>query len=296
MLKYFNRISLAILIISLIYCKLIFAQDSTNYMFKFLPSGLHFQSLKANSQEAKIGVLYFPSNANLKIDLGNSIDIVSFYFPNDQLHLTFGIDFFAYALSTSFSGNRLQIDALDGLFGGNSVLSKKYGKDRLVIRFRILHNSAHLVDGHFNQNTDHWINDQGPIPFTKDFGELLSAYEVNYDFILFRYYGGLSYATLIRPATLKRWNFLSGIETVLLSLIGKVFNNPANIFASYNFLLNGENRYSGNSDFMLGIKFGGWHEKGIIFYTEYYSGQRRFNEYFREKIKEFGLGFYVDFF
>ena len=295
MIKYFHRIGLAVFFISLLYNPLIFSQDSTNHTFEFLPSGLHFQSIKANFQEAKVGVFYFPSDANLKLDLGNSIDLLSFKYPNNQLHLTFGIDFFAYALSTSFAGNRLQIDALDGLFGGNATLSKRYNRDRLIFRFRILHNSAHLVDGHYNQNANEWINNQKPIPFTKDFGELLTAYEMNFNFILLRYYGGLSYATLVRPASLKRWNFLGGAELVFPSLIGKVFNNPANLFASYHLLLNGENKYRGNSDFMFGIKFGDWYKKGIMFYAEYYSGQRRFDEYFREKVEEFGLGFYVDF-
>jgi hypothetical protein len=46
---------------------------------------------------------------------------------------------------------------------------------------------------------------------------------------------------------------------------------------------------------MAGIKFGEWRGKGIMFYAEYYAGQRRFNEYFRERVIEFGLGFYVDF-
>ena len=296
MILSFKRIVLILLFIFFNYRSPIFAQDSTGYKFEFLPPGLHFQSIKANYQEPKIGVLYFPSNANLKLDVGNSIDLLAFRLPADQLYFTFGIDFFAYALSTSFSGNRLQIDALDGLFGGNATISKEYSNNRLVIRFRILHNSAHLVDGHYNQNTDTWINNQKPIPYTKDFGELLGAYEMNSDFILLRYYSGLSYATLVRPSTLKRWNFLAGIESILPYIVGRVFNNRANIFASYHFLINGENKYSGNSDFMFGIKFGSWYKKGITFYAEFYSGQKRFNEYFRERIQEFGTGFYIDFF
>ncbi|MCX6149145.1 MAG: DUF1207 domain-containing protein [Ignavibacteriales bacterium] len=264
--------------------------------FEFLPSGLHFQSLKANYQEAKIGVLYFPSNKNLKIDLGNSIDLFSFHFPQDDVRVTMGIDFFAYALSTSFAGNRLQIDALDGLFGGNTVISKKMGEDRIVAHLRVLHNSAHLVDGHFNQVTNSWIGNKKPIPYTKDFGELVFAYEHNSYSVLLKSYGGFSYASLIRPSTLKRWNFLLGFETAFPSLIGKVFDKPANLFIAYNLLLNGENTYNGNSDLMAGIKFGSWKEKGITLYAEYYLGQRRFDEYYKERVKEFGIGFYVDFF
>jgi hypothetical protein len=283
------------ILINIFNCQIYSQADSSDYEFDFLPSGLHFQSIKANCQEAKIGVLYFPLNANLKLDLGNSIDLLSFRFPSENIRLTMGIDFSAYALSTSFAGSRLQIDALDGLFGGNVVFSRQFNDDRFLIRFRILHNSAHLVDGHFDQRTDEWIDGKKPIPFTKDFGEFIFMYEYSPEFVFLKSYGGLSYATLVRPASLKRWNYITGLEMAFPSVIGNILNKPAILFASFNYILNGENKYMGNSDLMGGIKFGRWKGKGILFYAEYYAGQRRFNEYFRERVKEYGIGFYVDF-
>ena len=44
--------------------------------FEFLPAGLNFVPLKANIQEAKIGVLFFPDNKNLKVDMGNNSDLI----------------------------------------------------------------------------------------------------------------------------------------------------------------------------------------------------------------------------
>ncbi len=270
-------------------------QSQQEFNFTFLPEGKHFQTLKANYQEPKLGVMYYPSTADLKVDVGNSVDLLGFNFPPKLINITVGIDFFAYALSTSFAGNRLQIDALDGLFGGNAVFSKSFTKDKLFVRFRILHNSAHLVDGHYNAATEKWIDDDIPMPFTRDFGELLFAYELNNENTYSRIYGGPSYSTLVRPYYLRRWNFIAGGEFVLPKLIGKTFDQQTNLFFAYNFHLNGGRKYNGNSNLMAGLKFGDWSGKGIVLYAEYYSGQKRFNEYFYEREGEVGIGFNVDF-
>jgi hypothetical protein len=269
--------------------------SQADYNFTFLPEGRHFQALKANYQEAKLGVMYYPSTANLKVDVGNSVDLLEFKIISEKIKVTVGIDFFAYALSTSFAGNRLQIDALDGLFGGNAVFSKSFTEDKFFIRFRVLHNSAHLVDGHFNVATNKWIDDDTPMPFTRDFGELLFAYELNNENIYSRIYAGPSYSTLVRPYFLRRWNLITGGEFVLPDLIGKTFKQRTNLFFAYNFHLNGGRKYTGNSNLMAGLKFGDWSGKGIVLYAEYYSGQKRFNEYFYEREEELGIGFNVDF-
>lgn len=273
----------------------VIVQSQEESSFSFLPSGLHFQTLKANYQEPKLGVLYHPSTANLKVDVGNSIDLLELSIPANKIRITLGIDFFAYALSTSFAGNRLQIDALDGLFGGNAVFSKSFIKDKLFIRFRILHNSAHFVDGHYNVATGKWIDDDIPMPFTRDFGELLFAYELNSKNIYSRIYAGPSYSTLVRPYFLRRWNILVGGEFVMPELVGKTFDHLTNLFFAYNFHLNGGRKYKGNSNLMAGFKFGEWSGKGILLYAEYYSGQKRFNEYFDEREEELGIGFNIDF-
>ena len=136
-----NRLFFAL--VMLITCNLSAQSGIEKNSISLFPSGSHFRPLLSNTQEAHFGVLYFSESANLKVDIGNSVDVINFSFPKDKLRLTIGIDFFAYAYSTSFKGNRLQIDALDGFFGGNAILSKNYDSGRFVTRFRIIHNSAH---------------------------------------------------------------------------------------------------------------------------------------------------------
>jgi hypothetical protein len=276
----------------LILCKDV---DSSFGSTELFPKGIHFRPLFANQQEARFGVLYFTDNSNLKVDIGNSIDLVSIAFPSCNSRLTFGADFFAYAYSTSFKGNRLQIDALDGFFGGNAVFSKKIENDRFITRFRIIHNSAHLVDGHFDQSIDKWIDNKKPIPFTKDFGELLFVHEKFINSVLLKYYGGVSYSTLIRPSDMKKYAFIVGTEISLLNALGKLTDKDNNLFIAYNFNLVGIPAYVGNNNIMLGNKFGAWYDKGLVIYINYYSGQNMLSEYYENKINKFGAGFLIDF-
>ena len=85
----FRRTQLFILI-SIILSTSVFSQ-SENQDYEFLPSGLHFLPIKTNIQEARIGVFYFTDNSNLKVDIGNSIDLVAFYFPKINGKLTFAL-------------------------------------------------------------------------------------------------------------------------------------------------------------------------------------------------------------
>ncbi len=289
-----NRLFLALFILISLN---IFPQEEnkTGFSTELFPKGLHFRPLYCNQQEAHFGVLYFTETHNLKVDVGNSVDVIALDFPGSKSRITVGIDFFAYAYSTSFKGNRLQIDALDGFFGGNVVYSKNYDGGRFVTRFRIIHNSAHLVDGHFDQSVDKWIDDKKPIPFTKDFGELLFVNENLNDNYLLKYYGGLSYSTLVRPSDMKKLGYIAGAEFALINFWGRVLNKEATLFAAYNFNLIGIPEYAGSNNIMVGTKFGSWNDNGIILYLNYYSGKDYFSEYYKDHISKFGIGFMVDF-
>lgn len=278
-----------------LFFALVIRAQTDNFEFTFIPSGLNLMPLKANMQEARIGVQYFPDNANLKVDIGNSIDLLGFSWKKESVRLTFGIDFTAYALSTSFQGHRLQIDALDGFFGGNASLSKRFDKNSLQLRFRIIHHSAHMVDGHYDLTKNEWMDNTNPIPFTRDFGELMLAHVVSSSNFVLRYYAGAAYSTLIRPGILKKWSFASGFELSSDKIIGNVFSQPTNLFLAYQIDLRGLPTYSGSNNIVGGVKFGKWFEKGIILYLNYYSGNNYFSEYYYRKVERFGIGFFIDF-
>ncbi len=202
----------------------------------------------------------------------------------------------AYALSTSYEGKRLQIDALDGLFGGNATYSRDLNDGKIFLRLRFLHNSAHMVDGHYDLEKDQWIDNRFPVPFARDFGEITVAHQIEGKDGVLRYYGSGAYSVLVRPSALKRFIFNGGFEISTPNLTGNVFGHQSNLFAAYHFTLNGTSNYTAGNNLMAGVKFGKWSAKGIVFYLSYYSGNNMFSEYYSEKINRFGAGFTVEMF
>ncbi|MFO7448359.1 MAG: hypothetical protein R6W90_18510 [Ignavibacteriaceae bacterium] len=285
---------LLLFIVTFFYTINISPQHAPVSGFEFLPPGLNFMPLKANNQEAKIGVLYHTATTNLKVDIGNNIDLFGYNFPQSSARLTAGIEFLAYALSTSYKGNRLQIDAVDGFFGGNLSYSQISGDgDKVLVRLRIIHNSAHFVDGHYDAATKQWIDNLEPNPYTEDFGELTAGHQLNFNKTIFKYFGGFSYSTLIRPSDLNRYNFHAGFE--LAYPFGKLAGKDENIFLANYINTDGIGEYIINQQTMLGVKFGNWEEKGILLYLSYYTGGDIFGSYYKRKISKFAVGFSVDF-
>lgn len=261
--------------------------------FVLFPEGINFLPLRANIEEPRLGIMYFPDNANLKVDIGNSSDLLGYRWGSEA-YFTMGIDFMAYGLASSFAGNRLQIDALDGFFGGNASFTRYYGDYDLQIRGRIIHNSAHLVDGSYNLSADEWRDNRYPIAYTRDFGEVTTAFRIishSYDY---RVYGSVSYSTLVRPGQIKKWAFNTGGE-LNFDTGSKVGGKPLYIISAYHLSFEGTPEYQAVHHLMGGVKFGGSYSKGVVFYISYFAGKNMFSEYFEENIKKLTAGFFVDF-
>lgn len=267
-----------------------FAQDSSAVVL--FPDGLRFHPLRGNAQEAKLGLLYYTATSHLKVDIGNSIDIILF---NDVFDdgdgLSAGVEFMAYAYATSYKGYRLQIDAIDGFFGGNLL----YTAGESVYRFRFIHNSAHLVDGAFDGTELKWINNKLPIPYTRDFAELIYVGKLRAFGGETMYYGGMSYTVHRRPLELRRSSFILGAEYHHPELLGTFLGNPANFFFILNNNINGAPKYTLSTNIQSGVKFGDWQGKGMLFYVSYYTGNDVFSEYYANRVQRFGIGFSVDF-
>ncbi len=275
------------------FCELkIYGQQNID----FLPEGLNFKPLIANVYEPRLGVLYFPDDRSLKVDIGNSIDIIAYnnLIPNTKVSL--GIDFLAYGLASSYEGKRLQIDALDGFFGGNATVSYKLSNDvNYKFRFRIIHNSAHLVDGSYSNDRGVWKNNYLPVPYARDFLEITSVREKSFNGGNYRAYFSPSYSVLIRPDLLKRWSFNAGTEIYFNELLGNILEKETNTYFAYHFSLIGVPEYQGNHTFIVGMKFGSVYSKGVNFYLSYHLGMHYFSEYFSKRIDKFGIGFNVEF-
>ncbi|MDR3611727.1 MAG: DUF1207 domain-containing protein [Ignavibacteriaceae bacterium] len=258
------------------------------------PDGLNFLPLRASNTEAKLGILYYPNSTNLKVDIGNSIDLlrVNLY---EKEYITVGIEFMAYAYSTSYKQYRLQIGTLDGFFGGNATFTQELPGNRFSTRLRYIHNSAHLVDGSYDLTNNQWMNGKTPMPFTRDFAELIFSDEFSFSDFAFRPYIGGSYAARIRPSILKKGTFCSGFEVHTGNRTESAKEPFYHFFIAYHFQLAGLPEYLGSNNFQAGIKLGEWQKKGVNFFISYFKGNNMFNEFYYERIERFGIGFSVDF-
>jgi hypothetical protein len=263
--------------------------------FEFLPGSPILPPLIANPQEPRVGLRKEIGTSRLKLDIGSALDLLGYAFDNERKQqLRFGADFFTYALTTNAQGFRLQVDAVDGFFGGHIVYRGETESAAYGARLRLMHLSAHLVDGHVNPATGTWVNNQAPLPFTRDFVELIGFYSCTLGPVAVMPYAGFSYAALIRPSTIKRWGGIGGIEVNSGEAFGKVFGKPFECYLADNFTLTGVPEWVGTNVFEFGTKFGRWEGSGIRLYVNYVSGLELFSQYYNVHNSKWGIGFAFD--
>jgi len=268
------------------------AQENSEWTF--MPGSVSLPPLMASYHEPRVGVRKEIGSTRLKLDIGSTMDVLE-YSISSAKKLRLGIDFFTYALTTSSQGLRLQVDAVDGYFGGHIAYRAEVNDDAFGMRLRLLHLSAHFLDGHYDNTSGTWKGGRDPLPFTKDFGEILGRYEWNTSSVSMLFYSGLSYATLVRPVEIKRLATLHGIEVHSSRLTGPVFAQPCNLYAAANLTLGGIPAYVGTTNLEAGAKFGEWSGSGLRLYLSYYSGLSIFSQYFDVRESQWGAGFAFDF-
>jgi len=268
----------------------VFSQDSlSGSQWQLFPDQLVFRPLLTNPQEPRLGLRKEVGNSRMRLDIGMALDLLEFTpSPGDRLRL--GVTMFTYALTTSRQGLRLQVDAADGFFGGYIA----YGSSMLAGRLRVLHHSAHFVDGHIDPSTEFWINGSAPVPYTRDFGEFLIAIEWRLARNFVSLYNGAAYATLVRPSEVQRFSTLHGIEWHNDNFPGTLLGKPVNCYASYNLTFSGIPHYVGTSTLEAGIKLGHWLNGGIRVFVGYHNGLEVFGQYFQMRDEIWNLGLVFD--
>ncbi|MDH4070575.1 MAG: hypothetical protein OEV30_09130, partial [Ignavibacteria bacterium] len=205
-----------------------------------------------------------------------------------------GVDIFAYALTTNNNGLRLQVDALDGFFGGHLQYSQRIRTSTIHVRLRILHRSAHFVDGHIDPSTGTWAGGREPIPYTRDLGELVAGLDLKTAPGTVRIYSGISYSTLVRPTAIKRVAGLAGAEFRTTDSTWSLFGKPFNLFAAYNLSLTGIPAYLGSNTIETGIRFGSWSSTGVMILASYHGGPEIYGQYYDLKRDYWQIGFSLD--
>lgn len=161
--KTFRRNNFFIKRQALLWVGLFFLALATSYSQEaperpsWIPQGLLFQPLRANVLEPRVGglVSVLPSvqRPALRLDIGSSIDVVSFR-PGNAASLfspevRLGAEFFTFTRLRSEVNFRFPVETTDFYFGVNASAKAPVNDNlSLLARLRVAHISAHLVDGY----------------------------------------------------------------------------------------------------------------------------------------------------
>ncbi len=260
-----------------------------------LPGKALFAPLPASPEEPRVGIRREFGSMRMQLDIGATYDFLAFYPSSDtaaRFHM--GVAMFVYALTRSYQGLHLQVDAVDGFFGAHIVYLHRRATSSTMLRLRILHLSSHLIDGHFRLETKTWIDGQLPRPYSRDHAEATAAYRWGTKAWSAMLYAGFSQAWFARPGNMVRFNTFQGAVAHTSEWTGQVWGQPANLYIADHFMLSGVERLSGTNILEGGIKFGEWDGSGIRLFISYRAGTEIYHQYYDVKRNDWGMGFAVD--
>lgn len=263
-------------------------QDFPFLELRFVPSGRLFRPLMANTFEARVGAMIIISQHQLRLDIGNSIDLLGLAINTAQgkQEFTVGADFFTYTLLRKEEGFHFPVDAIDYLFGVNLNYSRPLGSNMLGARLRVSHISAHFVDGHYDASFAGW-RDRNPLAYSREFFDLVLSYETS----LMRYYVGANYLLHVDPSWLPPAAFQGGAEFTS----GDQIHKNVMAYAAIDVRLVDINGYDAVNTLQFGVKLGERNGPALDLFASYFSGYSINGEYYDVKVHYWAFGFLVDF-
>lgn len=251
---------------------------------EYFPSGLNISPFTANVLEPKLGFMFKAEGNELRLDIGNTIDLATLKTSSGILSV--GADMFTWTLLRKEDNFHFPVEAVDYLFGLNFGIKKVAHDYSFGARMRISHISAHFVDGHFDKEKNQWKNGLTPRVYSREFIELMPFYQYKY----LRMYAGFTYLFHVDPEVDQHDLYQLGFDYFRKDFIADNFSP----FMAYDFKISGSLKSRPNHSFHAGIKFGKPNGRGLSLYYHYYSGWSIHGEYFDFREKYSGIGLNLD--
>ncbi len=148
----------------------------------------------------------------LRLDIGNSIDLLQYRDALDSTTVTMGADFFTYTLLRGEQNFHFPVDASDYFFGVNFNFRESLGEGIFSSRLRVSHISSHFVDGHYDNTLASWKDGRPPIVYSREFLDGVAALEPSSFDDAARVYLGATYLFHVDPKDLARFMGYGGLE------------------------------------------------------------------------------------
>ena len=269
-----------------------FAENSGDSLaantLSFAQGELLFKPLLANTYEPRAGILAQVGKNRLRLDIGNSIDLLAYQFPRDSAVATLGSDFFTYTLLRGERNFHFPVDASDYFFGINFNFKKYLSDGLLTARLRVSHVSSHFVDGHYDNTQAAWKDARPPVVYSREFLDGVAAFQPDRWENRVRVYAGATYLFHVDPKSLPRLLGDAGIEahTAIAANLSA--------YIAYEATLLRITETSIRHNIQIGMKIGSWEGRGLNLCGSYFSGYSIHGEYFNVKETYFAVGFLVD--
>ena len=252
--------------------------------FSFTNAPLQFRPFAANTFEPRVGLLWHATNNRLRLDIGNSIDLVQYTTEGSNRRITIGSDFFTYTQLSGEKNFHFPVDAVDYLFGFNASYADTLASGSvLTSRLRLSHISAHFVDGHYIGALGIWKDGMNPRVYSREFFDLAVAFEPK---TALRTYVGFLYLWHVDPTYLKKFEAYAGAEYHydLLDML--------QTYGAYQFTATG---LLPRHELQAGVKIGQWAGRGTKLFFIHHQGNSIHGEYHDRPDDYCGLGFCIDF-
>lgn len=139
--------------------------------------------------EPRIGANYEMAPEKLRLDIGASVDLCKLY-TNQDIQIRLGADFFTYTRLRSAGRFKFPVETSDYFFGINASMMHDMGDGHhLGARLRLSHISSHMVDGYTDPD---WQFRRDPFVYSREFVDLLAAWEMRGHSAKYRIYAGAS--------------------------------------------------------------------------------------------------------
>lgn len=243
------------------------------------PDGLLFRPLKANVFEARVATLYQLGPEKLRLDIGNSIDLLAWE-PLQNSEMRMGADFFTLTRLRSEGRFKFPVETTDFYFGVNTSFMHTSGQVDFGLRLRIAHISSHLSDG--------YAGFRESFTYSREFVDLVASVQWK----MLRAYAGINY-------------LFSTIPDVFGSIAPQIGFDMSNneILSEHITLIGGydlklstiNNSTTAIHSARFGLKFGEMHGSGLVAGMAFYKGKSLHGMFFDRKDSYAALEFQVDF-
>lgn len=251
---------------------------------ELFPGNLTIQPFTANTLEPKLGFLFHSTENELRLDIGNSLDIIRVV--NCRSAYAFGADLFTFTRLRKEANFHFPVDAVDYLFGVNFSYKINFESFEAGARLRLSHISAHMVDGHYENTLNVWKDNQNPRVYSREFFEIMPYVK----FRNIRAYAGFTYIFHIDPDYIKKVNYQFGFDYFAPIKLFRLISP----YLGYDCKLIRLNAFTANNSFVAGLKFGRKYGRGASLYYQYYSGHSIHGEYFDKRVEYSAIGINLD--